>query len=164
LIEQIDAEKWLIELKRRVQHYGYKYDYKARKIDESMQINQIPSWADFMVQRLKNDIGFNPNQLIINEYEPGQGIAPHIDCVPCFEETIVSISLLSAWVMDFISREDKNLKHPILLAPKSIVIMQKDARYLWQHGIKPLKADYWQGKKIPRGRRVSLTFRTVKLA
>jgi hypothetical protein len=30
LIEIIDQQTWLNDLKRRVQHYGYKYDYKAR--------------------------------------------------------------------------------------------------------------------------------------
>ena len=29
LLERIDQEDWLNDLKRRVQHYGYKYDYKA---------------------------------------------------------------------------------------------------------------------------------------
>lgn len=27
LLKNIDAEPWLSEIKRRVQHYGYKYDY-----------------------------------------------------------------------------------------------------------------------------------------
>ncbi|WP_231289239.1 hypothetical protein [Rickettsia bellii] len=29
-----------------------------------------------------------PDQVIINEYMPGQGIAPHTDCIPCFSDTI----------------------------------------------------------------------------
>lgn len=32
LLAEIDKHKWLGDLKRRVQHYGYKYDYKARKV------------------------------------------------------------------------------------------------------------------------------------
>ncbi len=34
-----------------------------------------------------------PNQLTINEYIPGQGIAPHIDTHSAFEGAIVSLSL-----------------------------------------------------------------------
>ena len=30
LLEIIDQQPWLNELKRRVQHYGYRYDYKKR--------------------------------------------------------------------------------------------------------------------------------------
>jgi hypothetical protein len=33
LLAAIDREPWLTDLQRRVQHYGDKYDYKARKID-----------------------------------------------------------------------------------------------------------------------------------
>ena len=30
LLSYIHSEKWLDDLKRRVQHYGFKYDYKTR--------------------------------------------------------------------------------------------------------------------------------------
>ncbi|MEY4902758.1 MAG: hypothetical protein RLZZ292_573 [Bacteroidota bacterium] len=42
LINHIDNEIWLTDLKRRVQHYGYKYDYKARRIDINMKIGNLP--------------------------------------------------------------------------------------------------------------------------
>lgn len=29
ILEEIDKNPWLSDLKRRVQHYGYKYDYKC---------------------------------------------------------------------------------------------------------------------------------------
>jgi len=32
LLAKIDESQWLIDLKRRVQHYGYKYDYKSKKL------------------------------------------------------------------------------------------------------------------------------------
>jgi hypothetical protein len=32
LLNIIDQQPWLTDLKRRVQHYGYKYDYKSRSI------------------------------------------------------------------------------------------------------------------------------------
>jgi len=31
LVQEIDAAPWRTDLKRRVQHYGYRYDYKARQ-------------------------------------------------------------------------------------------------------------------------------------
>lgn len=35
LIKLIDSSPWITDLKRRVQHYGYKYDYKSRSIEQS---------------------------------------------------------------------------------------------------------------------------------
>ena len=30
-VQEIDAAPWRTDLKRRVQHYGYRYDYKSRQ-------------------------------------------------------------------------------------------------------------------------------------
>ena len=45
LLRDVDAQPWLGDLKRRVQHYGYKYDYTAKRINRSMRIGQLPDWA-----------------------------------------------------------------------------------------------------------------------
>ena len=44
VIRQIDESTWLTDLERRVQHYGWRYDYRARTIDRSMQIGPLPDW------------------------------------------------------------------------------------------------------------------------
>ena len=41
LIEDIENQPWLDDLKRKVQHYGYKYDYRARRINQSFKIGEI---------------------------------------------------------------------------------------------------------------------------
>ena len=41
LFELIDKQMWSEELKRRVQHYGWRYDYKARQIDSSMELGPL---------------------------------------------------------------------------------------------------------------------------
>lgn len=164
LLDEIDQSSWLSELKRRVQHYGFKYDYKARRIDLSMKIGELPTWALEIASDLHHKGYFReiPDQLIVNEYLPGQGIAPHIDCTPCFEDTIGSISLGSSCVMDF-THPIRKEKIPLLLEPCSLVILQGDSRYFWTHGIAPRKADVYEGKPILRQRRVSLTFRRTIL-
>jgi len=53
LLAAIDQETWLTDLKRRVQHYGYKYDYRARRIDVSMKIGALPKWAKTLAERLQ---------------------------------------------------------------------------------------------------------------
>ncbi|MBK7911792.1 alpha-ketoglutarate-dependent dioxygenase AlkB [Candidatus Pollutiaquabacter sp.] len=103
LLKLIDNSIWLNDLSRRVQHYGFKYDYKARKIDNSFFIGQLPKWLTEIALKIYDEkyINFIPDQAIINEYESGQGIAPHIDCEPCFGDTIISLSLGSSCVMNF---------------------------------------------------------------
>ena len=129
-IESINAEPWLSDIKRRVQHYGYKYDYKARSIDYSMFIGKLPIWAITMAQRLFDEriISELPDQLIINEYEPGQGIANHVDCEPCFGDTIISISLGSSCVMDFINLRTRQ-KVEVMLESGSLVVLSGEARF-----------------------------------
>src|SRR5690606_37114493 len=97
-----DSEQWMDDLKRRVQHYGYKYNYKRRSIDYDMYLGALPQWSGNIINRLIQDkiINYVPDQIIVNEYMPGQGIANHIDCEPCFHDTIISLSLISSCVMD----------------------------------------------------------------
>lgn len=160
LLEIIDAQPWLSDLKRRVQHYGYKYDYKARAISEELYLGPLPSWLAEYAERLHSQRLFTekPDQAIVNEYHPGQGISPHIDCVPCFTETIASLSLGSACVMDF-ARPNTGAKTSMLLEPRSLIVLTDDARYHWMHAIAARKSDKFDGTVILRARRVSLTFR-----
>jgi alkylated DNA repair dioxygenase AlkB len=162
LIQQIDSQPWLSDLKRRVQHYGYKYDYRARGISRELKLGAIPDWLAGLGERLHREGIFAhiPDQVIVNEYLAGQGITPHIDCVLCFGETIASLSLGSHCVMEFTRGGEKVLQ---FLEPCSLVVLSDTARYEWQHSIPQRKADQWNGQKLLRGRRISLTFRTVIL-
>jgi alkylated DNA repair dioxygenase AlkB len=57
---------------------------------------------------------------------------------------------------------DDGRKGSIVLEPRSLLILSNEARYEWQHGIAARKSDRWQGKVIPRARRLSVTFRLLK--
>lgn len=164
LIRTIDAQPWITELKRRVQHYGYRYDYKARSVTPESYLGPLPEWLSLSADRLCAGGLFPqlPDQAIINEYEPGQGIAPHIDCVPCFTDTIASLSLGSTCVMEFTHIETWQ-KTPMLLEPRSLVVLSADARYRWQHAIPHRKSDRHNGHAFLRNRRLSLTFRKILL-
>jgi alkylated DNA repair dioxygenase AlkB len=164
LIAIIRQQPWLTDIKRRVQHYGYKYDYKARNIDYSMFLGDLPIWAATIAQRLHEDnyIEDQPDQVIVNEYLPGQGIANHVDCEPCFGETIISISLCSKCIMDFMHTRTKQ-KVEVLLEPGSLVVINDEARHIWKHGIPARKVDVYEGERIDRGLRLSMTFRKVIL-
>jgi len=164
LIESIDKQNWISDLKRRVQHYGYKYNYRAKRIDLSMKIGKLPVWANEIAERLKKDGYFklNPDQVIVNEYMPGQGITAHIDCEPCFENTIVSLSLASDTTMVF-TNEAIDEKIPIILRKRSLVVLKGESRYDWKHSIPSRRSDKINDKTVKRQRRISLTFRRVIL-
>ena len=115
---------------RRVRHFGYRYDYKARSVTSDAYLGPLPEWLEHVGARLVTDGLFAhlPDQVIANEYLPGQGISAHVDCVPCFDNTIVSVSLLSHCEMDF--RDTRShAKLAVLLEPRSAVVIAGAARY-----------------------------------
>jgi alkylated DNA repair dioxygenase AlkB len=162
LLAAVDAEPWLSDLKRRVQHHGYRYDYKARTVDPSMYLGPLPAWAQPLAARLVGEghMPTPPDQLIVNEYQPGQGITPHVDCVPCFGPVVCSLTLGSQSVME-LSAVQGGGAEALLLERGSLLVLAGDARYKWRHAILGRKSDQVDGRVFPRGRRVSLTFRTV---
>lgn len=163
LIKFIDNSPWLNDLKRRVQHYGYKYDYRARKIDNSFYLGELPNWCKVLYQKMidKNIIDFVPDQAIINEYEIGQGISSHIDCEPCFGDTIISLSLNSSCVINFEKHLNSKHKIGIFVEPKTLLVMKKESRFDWFHGIPQRKSDKFNNEITKRERRISITFRKV---
>ena len=73
LLSALDQHDWLSDLKRRVQHYGYKYDYKAQAVDAKAYLGPMPAWASDLCKKLAEDGIFPvmPDQVIVNEYLPG---------------------------------------------------------------------------------------------
>lgn len=158
LFKTINKKKWDNTLSRRVQHYGYRYDYKARTVTPEMYIAVLPKWLNDLAVQLKED-GLSeevPDQVIVNEYEPGQGISAHIDCEKCFGPRIFSLSLGSAVIMEF-TLEGKP-KQEVMLDRRSLVMMYGDARSIWKHSIPARLKD----NGMERGTRISLTFRNVQ--
>jgi len=158
----IDDRPWDTSLRRRVQHYGYRYDYKARAVTADSHLGPLPGWLLSIAKRLGDEglMPVVPDQAIINEYEPGQGIAAHVDCQPCFGDTIVSVSLGSACVMRLTSLGTKE-NRDVVLEPGSALVLSGESRHAWSHGIAARKSDVIYGVRVPRSRRVSVTFRSV---
>ena len=164
LVEWIDRQEWSRELKRRVQHYGWRYDYKAREVDSSMRLGPLPVELAVLAERLFKEklVPRLPDQVIVNEYQADQGITPHID-ITGFADGIATISLLESWEMTFHAPRSKE-KFPRLLERRSVAVMQGEARYRWKHEIGKRKSEPplgEVGRRRPRGRRISLTFRKI---
>ena len=81
LVEWIDMQAWSNELKRRVQHYGWRYDYGGRRVDPSMRLGKLPAVLLKLARRLFDAklVPQMPDQVIVNEYLAGQGISAHMD-------------------------------------------------------------------------------------
>jgi len=152
LVAAIDGMPWNTEWKRRRQPYGGGY---GRGDDSS----PIPEWGRSLADRMFADgVTDRPfDQMLVNEYTPGQGISSHRDYAP-FGRTVVSLSLLSPCVMDF-KHPGSGRKESLLLEPRSLLVLSDEARFEWEHGIAARKRDAWQGVRWGRGRRVSVTFR-----
>ncbi len=158
LIQNISQESWNTALARRTQHYGYKYNYRSRSITEDDYLGSFPQWLDKLTDYIteKAVLKRRPDQIIINEYLPGQSIAAHIDMTTLFDEHICSLSIGSNIMMIY-SRSDKQEHY--YLERCSLLEMTNDARYKWKHSIPNKKIDVVNGVKIPRSTRYSITFR-----
>jgi len=169
LLAHIDQSEWLTDLSRRVMHFGYKYDYTSRSLDETARIGSLPEWltqlsalireaASQQVQQLLDS--HHPfEQAIINEYLPGQGIAPHIDR-DCFGPVVATVSLGSASNMKF-SCDETSYEYVQCLSPRSLLLFHGDSRSKCRHGIAKRRPDTFNVHKTLRQRRVSITFRTI---
>ncbi len=153
LLRLIDQQKWEVSPSRRVQQYGYRYDFDSDAV--LPPVRQIPRniqgrvWFD--------ELPIDPNQVLVNEYNPGEGTRWHIDH-PDQGHEIAVISLGSPIQMDF---RCKDKVKDVLLEPRSLLVLSGPAREKWEHCIKARKKDKKHG--VTRSRRVSVTLREVVL-
>src|SRR5438270_2936796 len=120
LVTAIDVLPWNSDWKRRRQPYGGAY---GRGSDAP----PIPVWGRRLADRLFAD-GLTPepfDQMLVNEYLPGQGISPHRDYAP-YGRTVVSLSLLSACVMDF-RHVPNGHRERLLLERRSLLVLSDEA-------------------------------------
>ena len=163
LISKIDdSGKWSSAMRRRVQHYGFRYDYRSRRIDSSMVASSFPEWLEDLARRLTKSslMAAMPDQAIVNEYLPGQGIYKHVDCEPCFGPEITSLSLGSSCVMLFTHIATGEVLS-LFLRRRGFLRLTGSARYEWMHGIPPRRVDHVGASRVVRERRLSITFRNV---
>ncbi len=149
IINTIETGAWTTAFKTRsVQQYGHIYNYNTKGLSGYIQ---IPKWLLDLAKQL--DIP-EPENVIINKYDPGEGISAHIDS-NCFGPIITSLSLKSAIPMIFKYHIDVKT---YTLEPRSLLILEDTARYRYTHEIPARKSD----NGVKRQKRYSITFRTVR--
>ena len=158
------------ELKRRTLQFGHLFLYKTRKLVSKIP---IPNELKWLLEMVKFNLGIEFDHLVVNEYECGQGIMPHVDA-NLFGPVICVLSLLSPCLMTFnssIISNDETLKAATIdskakefklkLNPTSILVMADASRYDYKHSISKDAIEELDGEIIERSRRISITFRTI---
>uniref|UniRef100_A0A7M4YGI1 Fe2OG dioxygenase domain-containing protein n=1 Tax=Anopheles funestus TaxID=62324 RepID=A0A7M4YGI1_ANOFN len=170
-----DSEETNVQLNktlkhRKVKHFGYEFVYGTNNVDKTKPLDRkIPFVCNELWNRLQTlhpELRWHiPDQLTVNQYDPGQGIPPHVDTHSAFDDPILSLSLGSDIVMEF-KQPSSGKQVCVDLPSRSLLIMAGESRYDWTHGITPRKMDTIpspNGDLTVRKRklRVSLTFRKL---
>ncbi len=163
IVREIDTKEFDETLLRRVQHYGAKYNYDSAEVGRIGSAPPVPPEMDRLGKRLVDEGYFDrlPDQVIVNEYIGSQGIASHIDR-ESFGEAVASVSLLESWPMIFRGPNDEMIE--VVLERGSLAVMTGPSRHVWCHEIPKRKTERVDGlvARAIRGRRLSITFRTIK--
>jgi alkylated DNA repair dioxygenase AlkB len=137
---------------RRVKSFGFRYDYAVQKLTES---DPIPDWLNSVarsVEAFRTLREGSVRQVLCTEYDAGVGIGWHRDR-PHFG-TVLGLSLGSACKLRFRRRHgDKWERFTLGAEPRSLYLMEGEARHDWEHSIPAVGA-----------RRYSITFRTLAKA
>ncbi|KAJ9515470.1 hypothetical protein QJQ45_016460 [Haematococcus lacustris] len=138
LLNAVAHGPWQHLAKRRVQHFGWEFDYSTRSF--ARPLAPLPSWAAAVATRVSAlpCVSQPLDQLTVNEYAPGVGLSPHVDTHSAFTGAIVSLSLGSDCVMELRKCQDHR---PLLLPRRSLLVLGGEARYAWQHYIPHRKVD-----------------------
>ncbi|CAN7089301.1 unnamed protein product [Brassica rapa subsp. narinosa] len=153
--------------------------FVEESINQAMRFGDLPSWAtelsDLILESVESvDLPVLPadllwreplfDQLIVNLYQPGEGICAHVDLLR-FEDGIAIVSLESPCVMRFSPAEQGEGEEAVdvLLSPGSLILMSGEARYSWKHEInrKQIGFQVWEGEEIDQKRRISITLRKL---
>jgi alkylated DNA repair dioxygenase AlkB len=134
---------------RRVAAFGLRYDFSRRSVETA---DPFPSFLVDLRNKVAKFAGRPVGEFQqggVNEYPPGAGIGWHKDKSQF--GVIVGVSLLAPATMRFRRKEgDRWVRISQRVLPRSIYILEGEARTMWEHSIPPLDA-----------LRYSLTFRTL---
>ncbi len=139
--------------KRKVKSFGYDYNFDKRQISEG---EAVPTSFSFLLQKVASHLQVPTDRLaevLVTEYPVGSVINWHRDAPPF--DVIVGISLLSSCKFRFrpynkLEREKGSILS-LNVAPRSLYILQGNARSDWEHSIAPVKE-----------LRYSITLRTLR--
>jgi len=131
------------------------------------RIKEFLEKKDFKVEEM--------NHVLVNEYQPGQGIMAHTDG-PAYSNVVATISTGGGQIMNIRNKETKEIIHSVYLEPGALSVLH-GALYNELHeieenlsddisavsNIRSLSTPLENGNfVIPRQTRISFTFRNVR--
>lgn len=120
--------------------YGWKYDFEN---DTFLPCSPIPDALLDVRDAAAEFAGIAPGSIaecLLNRYDPGAMIQPHFD-KPVWDK-VIGLSLGSVATMLF-EKVDGSVGIPVVLPPRSIYLLDGDARYVFQHSLPPHPATRW---------------------
>jgi alkylated DNA repair protein alkB family protein 6 len=177
-------DRWTVLRGRRLQNLGG----LPRPLPEGMAPEALPGWVSSVCDALVRGGVFSaeapPNHVLLNEYQPGQGIDAHRDG-PLYEPRVAILSLGSSCSFDFVRNDETRAPvASLLLPPRGLLVFTADAYDTFLHTVPALPTDAGRPNLVrldlapgiagpdeaaaaaatpppPRARRVSLTVRRV---
>jgi alkylated DNA repair dioxygenase AlkB len=135
---------------RRAKSFGFRYDYSLQRLQPS---EPIPEWLAIIAREVERFDTLPPGsvrQILCTDYDIGVGIGWHRD-KPHFDK-VFGLSLGSACKFRFRRRRgDKWERFALLAEPRSLYLMDGEARHGWEHSIPAVGQRRW-----------SITFRTMR--
>jgi len=135
--------------RRRVRQFGWRYSFESYRLTEG---KPIPEFLIPLQNRAASLVGLDADRLseaLVTEYTPGATIGWHRDA-PMFG-IVVGVSLKSACTFKLRRGPGGERPMALALAPRSVYVLDGEARRDWQHSIPATKS-----------LRYSITFRTLK--
>jgi alkylated DNA repair dioxygenase AlkB len=159
LLKLIDDSSWTVNRQgtRKVQIYGPWHDSNYKIVPN--KVSDHPPFIKQLAQKVCNFVDDknksklldqNKCEVYINEYTSSDSLQYHYDSLSTYDDVIYGISLCSDAFLGLKNTDDL---HKVLIPKNSLYIMSGDSRKKYKHGID----EGWI-----TGRRVSITFRTVK--
>jgi alkylated DNA repair dioxygenase AlkB len=160
LMAEIDSQIWVVDYDRRLQYYGYRNELEAPYALIPFPVS-MPPLIHKLSQKIVEQkiVSLQPDQVIVNEYAPGEGLRPHKDR-NYFENQICGVNLGSGCVMRFIKISGGDVVD-VEMPRRAVYVMQDEARYKWNHSMPSRKKDIVDGAVKHRERRLSITYRKV---
>ncbi|XP_038627713.1 alpha-ketoglutarate-dependent dioxygenase alkB homolog 7, mitochondrial [Tachyglossus aculeatus] len=155
------------ELDPQLRRRRYQFDHWDAAI-HGFRETEKSRWSEpsrAILQRVRA-AAFDPNQpqlplVHVLDLDQSGYIKPHVDSVKFCGSTIAGLSLLSASVMRLVDSRDPQQWLELLLEPRSLYILRGPARYDFSHQILRDQESFFAGRKVPRGRRISVICRSL---
>ena len=140
-----------VAARRKVIHYGYDYDYDGWSIRPT---DPVPPFLEPLAVRCAEAAAVERatlEQMLVARYPPGATIGWHRDA-PMFGSPVIGVSLGAECTMRFRRKAAGGWeRQSLVLEPRSLYMLDGEARSQWQHSIPPTPA-----------LRYSITLRTLR--